>query len=306
MLLKDLIKKGTATISTAYPEREAREMVFAYLAWASGIRRHTHIVEPEYMIPEDVAVAAGQAFERMASGEPLQYVTGQADFYGRTYRVNPYVLIPRPETEILCREAVQRIAAMSGGSTSGTLKIADLCTGSGCIAWTVALECPEAKVVAVDISEGALQTASSQEFSEEIRHSGAHAPIFIKSDVLNVLKCTSDLLHASGSEEKFDVILSNPPYVKDSEKALMRPNVLDHEPHLALFVPDDDPLKFYKAVADVASRSLSENGFGLVEINEALGPETEQVFRDAGFSKTMIVKDLSERDRFVCFSSLIG
>ena len=195
---------------------------------------------------------------------------------------------------------------MSGGGTSGTLKIADLCTGSGCIAWTVALESPEAKVVAVDVSEGALQTASSQEFSEEIRHSGAHAPIFIKSDLLNVLKCTSDLLHASGSEEKFDVILSNPPYVKDSEKALMRPNVLDHEPHLALFVPDDDPLKFYKAVAEVASRSLSENGFGLVEINEALGPETEQVFRDAGFSKTMIVKDLSERDRFVYFSSLIG
>ena len=92
----------------------------------------------------------------------------------------------------------------------------------------------------------------------------------------------------------------------DSEKALMRSNVLDHEPHLALFVPDDDPLKFYKAVAEVASRSLSENGFGLVEINEALGPETEQVFRDAGFSKTMIVKDLSERDRFVLFSSIIG
>jgi release factor glutamine methyltransferase len=242
----------------------------------------------------------------MASGEPLQYVTGQADFYGRTFRVNPYVLIPRPETEILCREAVQRIAAMSGGGTSGTLKIADLCTGSGCIAWTVALECPEAKVVAVDISDGALQTASSQEFSEEMHHNGAHAPAFIKSDVLDVLKCTSDLFHAGGSEEKFDVILSNPPYVKDSEKALMRPNVLDHEPHLALFVPDDDPLKFYKAVAEVASRSLSENGFGLVEINEALGPETEQVFRDAGFSETRIVKDLSDRDRFVYFSSLIG
>ena len=281
-------------------------MVFAYLAWAAGTQRHTHIIEPEYVLTDEVTQKALADFERMASAEPMQYVMGQAHFYGRVFKVNPSVLIPRPETEILCREAVQRIAAMSGGGTSGTLKIADLCTGSGCIAWTVALECPEAKVVAVDISEGALQTASSQEFSEEIRHSGAHAPIFIKSDVFNVLKCTSDLLHASGSEEKFDVILSNPPYVKDSEKTLMRPNVLDHEPHLALFVPDDDRLKFYKAVAEVASRSLSENGFGLVEINEALGPETEQVFRDAGFSKTMIVKDLSERDRFVLFSSLIG
>lgn len=113
-------------------------------------------------------------------------------------------------------------------------------------------------------------------------------------------------MQASGLSGKFDVILSNPPYVKDSEKALMRENVLDHEPHLALFVPDDDALKFYVAVAEIAARTLSPQGFGIVEINESLGPETEQVFRRVGFSKTEILKDLSDRDRFVYFPGLLG
>ena len=106
MLLKDLIKHGTATISTAYPEREAREMVFAYLAWAAGTQRHTHIIEPEYVLTDEVTQKALADFERMASAEPMQYVMGQAHFYGRVFKVNPSVLIPRPETEILCREAV--------------------------------------------------------------------------------------------------------------------------------------------------------------------------------------------------------
>ena len=281
-------------------------MVFAYLAWAAGTQRHTHIIEPEYVLTDEVTQKALADFERMASVEPMQYVMGQAHFYGRVFKVNPSVLIPRPETEILCREAVQRIAAMRGGSQSVTLKIADLCTGSGCIAWTMALECPGADVVAVDISDGALATAYSQEFSQELSRTGALAPQFLKSDVLDIMQCSEDIMQASGLSGKFDVILSNPPYVKDSEKALMRENVLDHEPHLALFVPDDDALKFYVAVAEIAARTLSPQGFGIVEINESLGPETEQVFRRVGFSKTEILKDLSDRDRFVYFSGLLG
>lgn len=306
MLLKDLILHGTATISTAYPEREAREMVFAYLAWAAGTQRHTHIIEPEYVLTDEVTQKALADFGRMASAEPMQYVIGQADFYGRIFKVNPSVLIPRPETEILCREAVQRIASTISSMQSGILKIADICTGSGCIAWTVAMECPGTRVVAVDISDEALATASSQEFSQELSRTGALAPQFLKSDVLDSRQCSEDIMRASGLSGKFDVILSNPPYVKDSEKALMRDNVLDHEPHLALFVPDDDALKFYVAVAEIAARTLSPQGFGIVEINEALGPETEQVFRNMGFSRTAVLKDLSDRDRFVCFSGLLG
>lgn len=289
MFLKDLINKGAETVSTMYPEREAREMVFAFLEHHIGTRRHTHIVEPGYEVSEEDACKAVSAFERMASGEPLQYVTGKADFYGRDFHVTPSVLIPRPETELLCRMALDVAAERQ-------IDILDLCTGSGCIAWTVALECPQAEVTAVDISDGALDVAVNQDFTEELSRTGAKAPVFCKADVLAGPEafCRAD--------RKYDLILSNPPYVMDKEKALMRTNVLEHEPHLALFVSDDDPLVFYRAVAAWASALLAPDGTGIVEINEALGPETAKVFLDAGFSSAEIVKDLSERDRFVVFS----
>ena len=289
MFLKDLINKGAETVSTMYPEREAREMVFAFLEHHIGTRRHTHIVEPGYEVSDEDACKAVSAFERMASGEPLQYVTGKADFYGRDFHVTPSVLIPRPETELLCRMALDVAAERQ-------IDILDLCTGSGCIAWTVALECPHAEVTAVDISDGALDVAVNQDFKEELSRTGAKAPVFCKADVLAGPEafCRAD--------RKYDLILSNPPYVMDKEKALMRTNVLEHEPHLALFVSDDDPLVFYRAVAAWASALLAPDGTGIVEINEALGPETAKVFLDAGFSSAEIVKDLSERDRFVVFS----
>jgi release factor glutamine methyltransferase len=194
------------------------------------------------------------------------------------------VLIPRPETEVLVSEAI------SGSRPS---RVLDLCTGSGCIAWTLALEMPGTEVVAVDISCEALKVASSQEFSREMAKTGAFAPEFIQSDVL-----AEELDPAI--EGKFDILVSNPPYVMNKEKELMRANVLDHEPHLALFVPDDDPLLFYRAIAGHASRFLSPEGFGLVEINEALGEETADVFRASGF-EARVIRDLSDKDRFVRF-----
>lgn len=164
-----------------------------------------------------------------------------------------------------------------------------MCTGSGCIAWTLALELPGAQVTAVDLSDGALGVASSQDFREELR-SGAKAPVFLKADILE--PPPSDL-------GKFDIIVSNPPYVMESEKAMMRSNVLEHEPEMALFVPDEDPLVFYRAVARWAKSLLREDGFLMVEINEALGEETAEVFRREGFPDAKVVKDLSDRDRFV-------
>ena len=290
MYLKELIKKGSETVSVAYPEREAKEMVFAYLEAVLGTKRHTHIVEPEYEVPEDKAKAVLEAFERMAAGEPLQYIIGKAWFYGRQFRVTPDVLIPRPETEELVNSV---LVQSSGVKCVDSPVVLDLCTGSGCIAWTLALEMPGAEVTAIDISDGALDVASSQDFVEEIGRTGAKAPRFVKADVLE------DALPLEGSE-KFDIIVSNPPYVMDSEKALMRMNVLDHEPHLALFVPDDDALKFYKSIASHASRLLKDNGFGIVEINEALGPQTAELFMKVGF-QAEVIKDLFDKDRFVKF-----
>ena len=335
MLLKSLISKGVEAISAAYPEREAREMVYSFLEDLVGTKRHTHIVEPEYEVADEAAEVAMSGFERMASGEPLQYVTGYADFYGRRFHVTPDVLIPRPETEILCREVLvespggQKLQwppptkwappqpAAAGCSLqkstglfadrsrgcenaisallSSRTSIVDLCTGSGCIAWTLALEMPGAEVTAVDISEGALSVASSQDFSEEAASTGAVSPKFIKADVL------ADVPDSLRAGEGFDILVSNPPYVMDKEKALMRTNVLDHEPHLALFVSDDDPLVFYRAVSRWAQALLRPGGFGIVEINEALGPETAAVFEADGFVDVKVIKDLSDRDRFVSF-----
>lgn len=296
MLLKQLINIGIETISQLYPDREAREMVFMLLERKLGTRRHTHIVEPGYEVSDEDASSVMTAFGRMASGEPLQYVTGVADFYGRQFRVTPDVLIPRPETEILCRSVLESgIGSKSSDRLSAAPVVLDLCTGSGCIAWTLAMEMPGAKVTAVDISDGALAVASSQDFSEETARTGAVVPSFVKADVL---AGPSDF----GLSARYDIIVSNPPYVMDKEKALMRPNVLDHEPHLALFVPDSDPLVFYRAVADHAVRLLAPDGFGIVEINEALGELTADVFRSRGFGKVVVEKDLYDKDRFVRFS----
>ena len=283
MLLRDLISKGTETISQAFPEREAREMVLMFLQHSIGTSRHTHILEPSYEVSEEVSVEAMHAFERMAAGEPIQYIIGKAHFYGREFNVTPDVLIPRPETELLVREAVNW-ARRSGRKP---MRIADLCTGSGCIAWSMAMELPDSEVTAVDISDGALAVASGQKFECD------NAPKFIKADVL------AGPVEGLGT---FDMILSNPPYVMDSEKAMMRKNVLDHEPWLALFVSDDDPLVFFRAVAAWARQCLKPDGVGIVEINESLGPETAAVFSQAGFADASVILDLSDRPRFVRFS----
>ena len=283
MLLRELISKGTETISQAFPEREAREMVLMFLQHSIGVTRHTHILEPSYEVTEEASAEAMRAFGRMAAGEPVQYIIGKAYFYDREFNVTPDVLIPRPETELLVREAVNW-ARRSGRKS---LRILDLCTGSGCIAWSMALELPGSEVTAADISDGALAVASGQKFECD------NAPKFIKADVL------AGPVEGLGT---FDMILSNPPYVMDSEKGMMRKNVLDHEPWLALFVSDDDPLVFYRAVAAWARQCLKPDGVGIVEINESLGPETAAVFSQAGFPDASVILDLSDRPRFVRFS----
>ena len=246
-----------------------------------------YIIEPYYEVSEEEVCLIRSDFSRMASGEPMQYVLRKAYFYGRDFNVTPDVLIPRPETEILCRTVIERMSGDTG------CRILDMCTGSGCIAWTLALELTGSEVTAVDISEGALKVAEGQDFSDEMSATGASAPSFLKRDVLDV---------SVDMPGQYDVIVSNPPYVMESEKALMRKNVLDHEPHLALFVSDDDPLVFYRAVAEWALQLLKPGGFGIVEINEALAPETEEIFRSLRFNDVRTIADLNGKDRFVSFT----
>ena len=291
MLLKSFISEGVASLRELYPEEEARSLVLRLCESLLGVGRYTHLIEPRTEIPDAKLPALTSALERLQAAEPLQYVTGVASFCGYEFRVTPDVLIPRPETECLVREACA--AASELGRDAASLRILDLCTGSGCIAWTLALSLPGARVTGVDVSEKALEVARGQDFSATVRSLGAVAPAFVRADILEA---------AIGFPEgAFDLVVSNPPYVLDSQKAQMRRNVLDYEPALALFVPDDDPLRFYRVVARWARHCLSPGGRGVVEINEDLGPQTRAVFLQEGFGGAVVLPDFFGKDRLVSF-----
>lgn len=311
MLLADFIRQGTEALAALYPEPEARSMMLLLCEERLGVSRHAYLTEPLQEIP----VASMKAdLARLCAGEPLQYVLGYADFYGRRFQVSPAVLIPRPETEFLCHTILsgkpavpsagtpsvsftetreyalspEGVPAAPSSGAAAPIHIIDLCTGSGCIAWTLAAEIPGAEVTGVDISPEALTVARGQQVACH------RAPSFVQADILQDPP-------ASLPEASFDLLTANPPYVMDRERAAMRPNVLEHEPALALFVPDEDPLVFYRAVARWARTLLRPGGWGYAEINALLGPETAAVFRDAGFSGVSLLQDLGGASRFVRF-----
>lgn len=298
MLLAESVKAGTKALESLYPQKEARSIVLMLCEEVLGTENYTHIVEPEFKIDDKKLPELEAAMERLKKMEPVQYVLGHTEFYGRTFKVDPAVLIPRPETELLCRDAIKlgmRVYRMRSpyGKNAEPVRILDLCTGSGCIAWTMALSIPGSRVTAVDISDAALEVAAGQDFASELKSKETFRPEFIKADVLD-------------SEQEielgpFDMVLSNPPYIMESEKEDMRRNVLEYEPESALFVPDDDPLLFYRAIARWSQRFMSPDGVGLSEVNESLARQTETVFKAAGYAHTEIVRDLSDKNRYIVY-----
>lgn len=298
MLLAEFVKAGTKALESLYPQKEARSIVLMLCEEVLGTENYTHIVEPEFKIDDKKLPELEAAMERLKKMEPVQYVLGHTEFYGRTFKVDPAVLIPRPETELLCRDAIKlgmRVFRMRSpyGKNAEPVRILDLCTGSGCVAWTMALSIPGSRVTAVDISDAALEVAAGQDFASELKSKETFKPEFIKADVLD-------------SEQEielgpFDMVLSNPPYIMESEKEDMRRNVLEYEPESALFVPDDDPLLFYRAIARWSQRFMSPDGVGLSEVNESLARQTETVFKAAGYAHTEIVRDLSDKNRYIIY-----
>ncbi len=299
MLLKDFLNEGIGRLESLYPTKEARNIILMLCESRIGTKSYTHIVEPEYVVGDKSLEVLNSDLDRLSAGEPIQYVIGVADFCGLRFKVSKDVLIPRPETELLCREAIKigsRIQRMrkAYGKSARPVRVLDLCTGSGCIAWTVALSIPGSEVTGVDISEKAVAVASSQDFNAALKESGAIAPKFVVADVLDENQTFTD--------GKYDLILSNPPYIMESQKSQLRINVLNYEPSTALFVGDDDPLVFYRAIASLSRTCLSADGKGLTEINELLDSETARVFADAGFQKNEVVKDFYDKNRFVFYS----
>lgn len=283
MLLRAFLQEGRAALLLFYPPQEAGNILTQLFCARLGLAPHTPLVHPETEIPPEALPGLQHDLERLLTGEPLQYILRLAPFYGREFQVSPAVLIPRPETELLVGMALPFIDAAGPGA-----RVLDLCTGSGCIAWSLLLERPGCRVTGVDLSAEALTLARSQ-FPD------GPQPCFLQADVLARPRIDGG---------PFDLITANPPYILEAQKAQMRRNVLDFEPGMALFVPDADPLCFYRAIADMALEQLSPKGTGIVEINDALGGQTAQVFTQAGFSDVSLLPDLSGRDRFVRFRGL--
>lgn len=236
----------------------------------------------DYYLGKDMTLSAKDKKElesilsRLCNSEPIQYVQGTARFLGRSFRVAPGVLIPRPETEELVELMLKDISPSS--------RILDIGTGSGCIAVSLSKELPKAQVTAWDVSEEALAIARS---NNELLQASVR---FALCDVLAYQPTPDDC---------FDVIVSNPPYVTETEKQDMERNVLDWEPFLALFVPDSDPLRFYRRIGELGLKMLAAGGKLYFEINRAFGEATVAMLREQGYTNACIRKDISGNDRYV-------
>ncbi len=299
MLLRDFILGARELLKPLYPDEEAAAIVSTLCKEVLGVEKYTHVVDPLYMVSPEQEGRLLSLSERLCGGEPLQYVLGYVWFNGLRFNVSPDVLIPRPETEQLCGIVSSSFPACSRFEE---MRILDLCTGSGCIAWTLALTFSGARVLGVDVSESALAVASSQPLSTEVSSRNAVLPVFAKYNVLfgadGFSSCVRDFPEFDG---EFDIIVSNPPYVRESERKTMRANVLDYEPALSLFVPDSDPLIFYKAIADFAIKRLRPGGSGFVEVNEAFGDAVAVIFNGVKLSDVEVLKDFRDKNRFVRF-----
>ena len=260
-----------------YSKQELNNIIFWLLEHELSITRTDWLLNKSMMLLPEVKTALQKATERLVKGEPIQYVLGECDFYGRSLKVTPNVLIPRRETEELVRMVIEQ--------EPGPVRILDVGTGSGCIAITLAKETKGADVWAIDNSDLALRVAT-----QNAQVHGA-AVTFRKIDILE------DIHFA----EKFDVVVSNPPYVRRSESGQMHDRVLRHEPDGALFVQDEQPLVFYERMAMLgkAGKLLQNGGRIYWEINEALGEETKQMLAQYLFSDVFIQQDMQGKDRFV-------
>ena len=218
--------------------------------------------------------------QRLKKAEPLQYILNTCEFHGLHFEVNPSVLIPRPETEELVNQILQT-------EKSPELQVLDIGTGSGCIAITLSRHLSDAEVYAIDISEKALTVAQK---NAKLNNSTPH---FIHADVL------SDNIYKQFAQTTFDIIVSNPPYVKEGEKDTIQDNVLHYEPHQALFVPDNDPLLFYNRIADIGLQLLKKDGRLYFEINALYGMKTLTMLQEKGYQQVELKQDLNDKDRFI-------
>ena len=289
MDIKAFTESFSASLSSLgwYDAREIRTMAAYILKEVAGIESYKIIVSPEQELGQTVSAILQDITAQMAKGRPVQYVLGYEYFCGDKFNVSEGVLIPRPETEEIVRYV---IAEAEVNALGGDMRILDLCTGSGCIAWSLARALPGSHVWGCDISERALDIAKSQKIEDEV----ADRVNFFRCDLL-----AADALETIAKVGKFDIVVSNPPYVCEGERSQMRPNVLDFEPEEALFVSDDEPLLFYERIAELSEGVLKEGGRLYFEVNEKFGAEVASMLGRSGFSGCEVVKDMFGKERMV-------
>lgn len=271
--LQELFQDYSKKLQSLYPKQEAESLVFWLFEAYLGKNRMA-ILGNESL--ENEPPGLSKALKNLLEGMPIQYILGKAPFYGREFDVSPAVLIPRNETEELVHLIIRE-------NPKPGLRVLDIGTGSGCIPVTLDLEMNNPTVFSVDISREALEIAKQNADTLDAK---------VEFLCLDILK---DELHFEG----FDIIVSNPPYVRHSEKDLMHTNVLAYEPHLALFVYDEDPFLFYRVISQKAKNTLKRGGKLYFEINEAFGKETKQLMEDLGFEEVKIFEDLNGRQRMI-------
>jgi release factor glutamine methyltransferase len=260
-----------------YPETEIKSFTYLILEKLTGFSRTEILLNKNTLFSVEQHNMIESFIEKLKKNVPIQYILGETEFYGLTFNVNESVLIPRPETE----ELVDWIR--NENDCIGNLQLLDIGTGSGCIAISLKHEFPDSTVEAFDISDEALETARSNANRNQLDVN------FSKVDILN----TPDF------EKKWDIIVSNPPYVTEHEKSGIHPNVLENEPHMALFVPDNDPLLFYRKIALFAQKYLENNGKLYFEINREYGKATVDLLAGMGFTDIELRKDISGNDRMI-------
>ena len=267
-------------LTSIYDENEARAVAKMVLEHY-GLTMSDIVLGREQTLPVEELLTIRT---RLLSGEPIQYVLGQADFCGRTFMVNEHVLIPRPETEELCNWMPLPLPSPKGEGA----KILDIGTGSGCIAITLAAMYPEAQVIGWDISEDALEVAKTNAIRNNVN---------VSFEQVDALHLTSDILHQTS--EALSLLVSNPPYICNKERAAMAVNVLEYEPHTALFVPDDDPLLFYRAIAQYGQTALKQGGWLYFEINPLYAREMCDMLRLMSYHDIELKADQYGKQRMI-------
>lgn len=290
MTIKQYRAHFNKSIKHLYPTSEIDSFFFLILEEYIGFKRIDIVLKSDFYIDQESLNLMQIATKQLEQEIPIQYIIGKTEFFGLPFNINKEVLIPRPETEELVEQVIKEVSLIKTYNTASNeatnekqITILDIGTGSGCIAISLKKQLPGSKISAIDVSDKALRVAKKNAALNKVNINFIHL----------------DILKTNNLDKLYDVIVSNPPYVRELEKKEMKNNVLNNEPHLALFVDNKNPLLFYNKIAELAKKFLTKNGQLHLEINQYLGKETIKLLAEKGFKNIQLKKDIFGNDRII-------